>query len=214
MAQQHDLFDDIIDISKGIDVLKDPLGGVTDALLGTAGVGEPQQEWNPADYKERPRANTLPCLVCKSDKSTCSACLDVCPVDAVHIEDGGIDVTDACRKCGLCVSACPTESFVSVKLAPKKLYDRIAAAAASHETAYVTCTRALRRMPRVYGAAYAMTGYLKQNADNSLEILSGNVAGWGDSYSAMENLVYDETTGDISYILTYADMLFFITLTK
>lgn len=65
-----------------------------------------------------------------------------------------------------------------------------------------------------YGAAYAMTGYLKQNADNTLEILSGNVAGWGDSYSAMENLVYDETTGDISYILTYADMLFFITLTK
>ena len=41
MAQQHDLFDDIIDITKGIDVLKDPLGGVTDALLGTATTGAP-----------------------------------------------------------------------------------------------------------------------------------------------------------------------------
>ena len=32
MAQEHDLFDDIIEISKGFDFLKNPLGGVTDAL--------------------------------------------------------------------------------------------------------------------------------------------------------------------------------------
>ena len=29
MAQEHDLFDDIIEISKGFDFLKNPLGGVT-----------------------------------------------------------------------------------------------------------------------------------------------------------------------------------------
>lgn len=28
MAQNHDLFDDLIDISKGLGALKDPLGGV------------------------------------------------------------------------------------------------------------------------------------------------------------------------------------------
>lgn len=146
MAQKRDLFDDIIDISKDFSALRNPLTGVTDALMGVDSPETPQ--WNPADYKERPRANTLPCLRCKSSKSSCTACMDVCPVNAVEIEDGSIDIADTCRKCGLCVAACPTEAFVSVKLAPKKLYDKIASAAAAHETAYVTCTRALGRMPR------------------------------------------------------------------
>ena len=35
MAEQHDMFDDIIEISKGVDALKNPFGGITDALLGT-----------------------------------------------------------------------------------------------------------------------------------------------------------------------------------
>ena len=60
MAQEHDLFDDIIEISKGFDFLKNPLGGVTDALDPSA------PQWNPADYKERPRGNTIPCLTCKT----------------------------------------------------------------------------------------------------------------------------------------------------
>ena len=147
MAQQHDLFDDIIDITKGIDVLKDPLGGVTDALLGTTTAGAPVQEWNPADYKERPRVNALPCLTCKSEKSTCRKCAEVCPVNAVDIDDGEVEITDACRKCGLCVPVCPTEAVLSPKIQPKKLYDAVAAAATAHTTAYVTCTRALGRNP-------------------------------------------------------------------
>ena len=89
MAQNHDLFDDLIDISKGLGALKDPLGGVTDALMGAASPDAPH--WNPADYKERPRANTIPCMVCKYDKSSCTKCLDACPVEAIDIEDGGIE---------------------------------------------------------------------------------------------------------------------------
>lgn len=156
MAQQHDLFDDIIDISKGLEGLKDPLGGLTDAFLGKTDPKAP--EWNPADYKERPRANTIPCLVCKSEKSSCKKCVDICPVDAIEIEDGGIDIHDNCRKCGLCVAACPTEAFVSPRIQPKKLYDAVARAAASHETAYVTCTRALRRIPRENEVVIACVG--------------------------------------------------------
>ena len=156
MAQQHDLLDDIIEISKGFGALKDPLGGVTDALVGAATGDKPQ--WNPADYKEKPRANTIPCLKCKYEKSSCRACLDACPVDAIQIEDGGIDVHDNCRKCGLCVAACPTEAFVSPRLQPKKLYDAVARAAAAHDTAYVTCTRALRRLPRENEVLVACVG--------------------------------------------------------
>ena len=156
MAQQHDLFDDLIDISKGLGALKDPFGGITDSLMGA--VTDDAPHWNPADYKERPRPNTIPCLVCKYDKSSCDACIAACPVDAIEIEDGGIEVKDSCRKCGLCAAACPTEAFVSPRIQPKKLYDKIAAAAAAHETAYVTCTRALRRLPRENEVCLACVG--------------------------------------------------------
>ncbi|MDO4595555.1 MAG: 4Fe-4S binding protein [Coriobacteriaceae bacterium] len=156
MAQDHDLFDDLIDISKGIGALKDPFAGVTDALVGAASPDAPH--WNPSDYKERPRANTIPCLACRHEGTSCSACLDACPVDAISLEDGGIDVLDTCRKCGLCAAVCPTEAFVSPRIQPKKLYDAIARAAAAHDTAYVTCTRALRRMPRENEVVLACVG--------------------------------------------------------
>lgn len=157
MAQNRDAIDDIIDISKGIDALKNPFGSLTDALLGTA-TGEEPAHWNPADFKERPRVNVLPCLACKSERSDCRACVDVCPVDAIEIEDGTIEILDTCRKCGLCVAACPTEAFVSPRLKPKKLYEAVARAATAHETAYVTCTRALRRIPRENEVVVACVG--------------------------------------------------------
>ena len=152
MAQEHDLFDDIIEISKGFDFLKNPLGGVTDALDPSA------PQWNPADYKERPRGNTIPCLACKNEKSGCTACMDVCPVNAIEVEEDAIEILDSCRKCGLCAAACPTEAIISPRLAPKNVYDDIVSAATSHETAYVTCTRALKRMPRENEVVVACVG--------------------------------------------------------
>ncbi len=68
MAEQHDMFDDIIEISTGVDALKNPFGGITDALLGT--VDESKPHWNPADYKERPRVNCIPCLACSIARSS------------------------------------------------------------------------------------------------------------------------------------------------
>lgn len=66
-----------------------------------------------------------------------------------------------------------------------------------------------------YGSAYAMKGYLKLNADNTLEALSGDVAGWGDSLDDFEDGVYDPATGTISYAVAYAgSFIFYVTLTK
>lgn len=65
-----------------------------------------------------------------------------------------------------------------------------------------------------YGSRYAMKGYLKLNADNTVEALSGDVAGWGDSLSSFENGVYDPATGTVSYELGYASFVFYVTLTK
>ena len=51
MAQQHDLFDDIIDISKGLSALKNPSGGGHRRPMGTA-TGE-APHWNPPTTRER-----------------------------------------------------------------------------------------------------------------------------------------------------------------
>lgn len=156
MAQQHDLFDDIIDISKGFNALRDPFGGVTDALMGIGDTEKPV--WNPADYKERPRGNSVMCIPCNAEQSSCRACMAACPVDAISLEDGGIEISDSCRKCGLCVPVCPTEATIATRLGAKRLYDDIARAAAAHETAYVTCTRALHRIPRENEVVVACVG--------------------------------------------------------
>ena len=64
-----------------------------------------------------------------------------------------------------------------------------------------------------YGASYAMTGYFQLMADNSVQILSGDVAGWGDSYSDFTDGKYDPATNTISYVVTYAGMEFHVILT-
>lgn len=61
-----------------------------------------------------------------------------------------------------------------------------------------------------YGSAYSMPGFLRVNADNTVEITGGgNVAGWGDSYNKFENGVYDPAAKTITYDLTYANTLVF-----
>jgi len=63
-----------------------------------------------------------------------------------------------------------------------------------------------------YGSTYAMVGYFQLLSDNSLICLSGDVAGWGDSYSDFADGKYDPTTGTISYVVTYANMKFYVKL--
>jgi hypothetical protein len=66
-----------------------------------------------------------------------------------------------------------------------------------------------------YGSAYAMKGYFKLNADNTLDALSGDIAGWGDSFASFENGKYDPASGSLYWELGYAgSMIFYITLNK
>ncbi|MCP4309975.1 MAG: DUF5012 domain-containing protein [Bacteroidetes bacterium] len=46
-----------------------------------------------------------------------------------------------------------------------------------------------------YGSAYAMHSYYILNADYTLTLISGDVAGWGDSAEGFQNGVYDPGTG-------------------
>lgn len=145
MAKERDIIDEFIDIKSDWQALSNPVNDVTNALMAQPGE---VKIWNPADYKERPRANAGNCTSCKTqNEKLCTLCVDVCPVKAIDLSEGAIEIGDACRKCCLCATVCPSECFSTNKLTPRKIYERIVRAASAFEHAYVTCTRALGRMP-------------------------------------------------------------------
>lgn len=45
-------------------------------------------------------------------QSECQICADICPEQAISLELGPI-INNNCTQCGLCISACPTETFQS-----------------------------------------------------------------------------------------------------
>ena len=151
MAQGHgdgkrDMIDDLIDIRDDWRAVQNPLSDITDSFTADP---EKVRYYDPSDYKERPRANSLCCVRVQSGvAAACDRCLRVCPVGAITITENSVKVADNCRKCGLCTMACPTEALSSGKVMTKNLYDRIARVASQYEECYVTCTRALGRIPR------------------------------------------------------------------
>lgn len=151
MAERHDMIDDLIDIRDNWSSVSHPLGSIGDVL-------DPNQErFDPSSYKERPRVNSIFCLQCTAHSlvseersyDACHRCQDICPVDAIDIQKATVRVGDTCRKCGLCVMTCPTESFIVQRVMANQLFERIVRAAGSHEQCYVTCTRALGRLGRM-----------------------------------------------------------------
>lgn len=48
--------------------------------------------------------------VVDKDKCTgCGQCADICPVEAIRIEDESAVISDECIECGICVDTCPFE---------------------------------------------------------------------------------------------------------
>ena len=145
-GDERDMIDELMDIEKGLQSVSNPFASITQALMEDPAK---RRVWNPGDYKAKPHANTMRCMrIMAESKSDCSACLDVCPEVAISIEGQVIRISDDCRKCGLCLSVCPTEVFTETMHLAKKLYDNIARAAAIHDQCYITCTRALGRLPQ------------------------------------------------------------------
>lgn len=143
--EKRDMLDEIIDFRRDLKAVQNPLDSITGALIQDP---DNVPTWNPGEYKERPRGNAQRCARIKSgNDAACSVCLDVCPVNAISFTGGRIDISQDCRKCGLCMSMCPAEAFTDHQHLPKRLYDTIAKVAEAHKKCYLTCTRALGRLP-------------------------------------------------------------------
>ena len=66
-----------------------------------------------------------------------------------------------------------------------------------------------------YGPAYAMTGYISLNADNTFSLITSHVQGWGDGLEAFQNAKYDPETGELYWESIYAGAdIFAATCTK
>jgi ferredoxin len=53
----------------------------------------------------------MPAKVDEETCTACGACTDVCPVDAITVEDSAKVATEACTECGACVEECPVEAI-------------------------------------------------------------------------------------------------------
>ena len=163
MAQKRDLLDDFIDIQRDWNAVSHSTDGIKDSLTSSLmGEESNRKVFDPQDYKERPRANSLYCInVSSKNPEACDRCLTVCPSDAITIKGSSVKVSNDCRRCGLCVGICPTEVF-STRNGAKALYDKIARAASTYEECYVTCTRALKRNPKPNEILLPCVGLMSQ----------------------------------------------------
>ncbi|HOY09935.1 MAG TPA: 4Fe-4S binding protein [Candidatus Omnitrophota bacterium] len=41
----------------------------------------------------------------------CGTCKDICPVDAIKVENSKASISDACIECCACVNECPSEAL-------------------------------------------------------------------------------------------------------
>ena len=155
MAEKRDFLDELIDLQSDWRSLKE----MPNQVVGSIMDGEERQVFNPADYKEKPFANSGRCLRVASGRTdVCSRCLDVCPTHSITIHNKSVSIAEDCRKCGLCAAVCPTEAFSTRRHMPRQVYDQIARAASSYEQCYVTCTRALKRLPKGNEVVLACVG--------------------------------------------------------
>ena len=50
-------------------------------------------------------------IVDKEKCTGCKSCVEVCPVDAIKIENDKAVISDECVECGACVNECPSEAI-------------------------------------------------------------------------------------------------------
>lgn len=51
----------------------------------------------------------MPAVVKADDCVACGLCVDVCPVEAIKVDDVAVIDPDECTDCGTCVDECPQE---------------------------------------------------------------------------------------------------------
>ncbi|WP_280771634.1 4Fe-4S binding protein [Salipaludibacillus daqingensis] len=88
------------------------------------------------------------CLHSISQKSQCSACIDACPTNGIHIQGGRVAVSD-CVSCGICAKVCPTDAFIWKYPTYESLYKKLKEANSCNDPIIVSCAGSPLTIPEV-----------------------------------------------------------------
>ena len=50
-------------------------------------------------------------VVDKEKCTGCEACIEICPVEAISVNNGKAKISDDCIDCGSCVDECPNQAI-------------------------------------------------------------------------------------------------------
>jgi ferredoxin len=61
--------------------------------------------------EKRKEVELMPAKVDEDTCTACGACAEVCPADAITVEDSAKVDPELCTECGACVEECPLEAI-------------------------------------------------------------------------------------------------------
>ena len=53
----------------------------------------------------------MPAVVDREKCTGCESCVEICPVEAIKVDEGKAKVGDECVDCGQCVDECPSKAI-------------------------------------------------------------------------------------------------------
>lgn len=67
-----------------------------------------------------------------------------------------------------------------------------------------------------YGSNYAMPGYIQLTIDNKINVLSGHVPAWGDTYNSVTSGTYDPENQTLDWSVNYSEysFIFYVQIQK
>ncbi len=84
------------------------------------------------------------CLKVRAVNSSCTSCLDICPVSGIDIIQNSLEINESCLDCGLCTAVCPTNALKWNHPPHIQLLNQLKRLSNSESEVYITCASMLK----------------------------------------------------------------------
>jgi ferredoxin len=84
------------------------------------------------------------CLKVRAVTSSCSACIDVCPVNSIEITQDSIEINESCLDCGLCTTVCLTNALKWNHPPLIQLINQLKRLSNSEPEVYIACAASMK----------------------------------------------------------------------